>query len=186
MSIRDAGDLPAIRVHDDSNPMSSFPAPLSPTRTIDGCGVWHATSTRRAHQPALKSTLSSPLHSQASCWGVRRTTQRDWHPEEGEWAQCQGRSHSLARRWQESSAHPLHSYPWVIVSWEHSMTGLIIKSPQTDHPLFSSKFSLPVTSDACTWRENNQLTSKQNQTERDKGMSFLAESNQTAIKKSSG
>lgn len=147
MSIRDAGNLPAIRVHDVSNPMNSFPAPLSPTRTIDGCGVWHATSTRRAHQPALKSTLSSPLHSQASCWGVRRTTRRDWHPEEGEWAQCQARSHSLARRRQESSAHPLHSYPWVIVSWEHSMTGLIINSPQTDHPLFSSKFSLPVTSE---------------------------------------
>lgn len=133
--------------HDDSNPMSSFPAPLWPTGTIDGCGVWHATSTRRAHQPALKSALSSPLHSQASCWGVRRRTRRDWHPEEGEWAQCQARSHSLARRWQESSAHPLHSYPWVIVSWEHSMTGLIITSPQTDHPLFSSKFSLAVTSE---------------------------------------
>lgn len=36
------------------------------------------------------------------------------------------------------------------------------------------------------WWEMCQVTRKHNQTERDKGMSFLPESNQTAIKKSSG
>lgn len=72
-----------------------------------------ATSTHGALPSPVKSTLSSPPHSQASCRGSLHEARRDWHPGEGDRAPCQASSQSLAQRWYNTHAH---TDPCVIIS----------------------------------------------------------------------
>lgn len=174
--------------HEDSNPMISC---LGPLVTRWG-GGGSATSTHGQLQPTVKehtqqhsSQQGLLLRGPAQGLGVTDTRRKasghcvrphltHWHGDG--WSAAPSPPHTYTQIPESSSVETRVKAWQARIQTLHKEIGRIQRQvwPQSNvRALFT-----------C-W-EMCQVTRKHNQTERDKGMSFLPESNQTAIKKSSG
>ena len=139
-----------------------------------------------------KSTLSSTPHNKASCWGARRRASTWLTPGGRRVGTVSGLISLTGMEMAGERRPPLRTH--TLRSLSHQRCRRELKHDRLEYQTLHEELGQiqwqvwPQSNVRAlfTWWEICQVTRKHNQTERDKGMSFLPEPNQTAIKKSSG